>query len=216
MRLVTARVQNYRCISDSGDVPIDDLVTAFVGKNESGKTALLRALHLLNPLTPIKGKVDFDPVYDFPAKDYGKYRMRDAAAPEPKVVTATFMLADTEVAGLCKEFGEGFVRRKTVTVAKGYGGKATYDVAVDEKIAVHHLLSRLQLLESDKAAAANVDTVTGLLGFANAIAEPHSTVTELVALIGAWREQQITLHVIDTYLSKWLPKFFYFDEYSWA
>ena len=45
------RVQNYRNIDDSGPIELDR-VTAFVGRNESGKTALLKALHKFNPATP--------------------------------------------------------------------------------------------------------------------------------------------------------------------
>ena len=42
------RVLNYRNIEDSGWIPLER-VTAFVGRNESGKTALLKALHKFNP-----------------------------------------------------------------------------------------------------------------------------------------------------------------------
>lgn len=48
MRLKEFRVQMYRCIIDSGWVDVDSL-TVLVGKNEVGKTSLLRALHKLNP-----------------------------------------------------------------------------------------------------------------------------------------------------------------------
>lgn len=44
------RVQNYRNINDSDWIPLER-VTAFVGRNESGKTALLKALHKFNPAT---------------------------------------------------------------------------------------------------------------------------------------------------------------------
>lgn len=47
----------YRPILDSGWVDVDD-VTVIVGKNESGKTALLRALHKFNPFTPDRYTLD--------------------------------------------------------------------------------------------------------------------------------------------------------------
>ena len=60
MRLKSFRVQNYRSIIDSGDINIDQLtdadqltnagqLTALIGRNESGKSNLLRALYSLNP-----------------------------------------------------------------------------------------------------------------------------------------------------------------------
>lgn len=48
MKLAACRVLNYRPITDSGWVDLSD-ITVIVGKNESGKTALLRALHKFNP-----------------------------------------------------------------------------------------------------------------------------------------------------------------------
>ena len=44
MRLLDARVQNYRSISDSGTVTFDPEITCIVGKTGSGKTSFLRML----------------------------------------------------------------------------------------------------------------------------------------------------------------------------
>ena len=44
------RVLNYRNINDSGWIPLER-ATVFVGRNEAGKTALLKALHKFNPAT---------------------------------------------------------------------------------------------------------------------------------------------------------------------
>jgi len=48
MKLVRFRVQNYRSVIDSGWVDMAHIVT-IVGKNESGKTSLLKALWKFNP-----------------------------------------------------------------------------------------------------------------------------------------------------------------------
>lgn len=48
MQLKAFRVHNYRAILDSGWVELED-ITVIVGKNESGKTCLLKALHKFNP-----------------------------------------------------------------------------------------------------------------------------------------------------------------------
>lgn len=48
MKLINARVQNYRSVEDSGKFEVGDL-TCLVGKNEAGKTALLSALKGFNP-----------------------------------------------------------------------------------------------------------------------------------------------------------------------
>lgn len=61
IKLTRFRIQNYQCINDSDWIDIED-VTALVGKNESGKTALLTALYKLNPAT----EANYDGLYDFP------------------------------------------------------------------------------------------------------------------------------------------------------
>ncbi|MCI0457393.1 MAG: ATP-binding protein [Gemmataceae bacterium] len=51
MKPVAFRVQMYRSVSDSGWIEINPM-TVLVGKNESGKTTLLKALHKFNPFSP--------------------------------------------------------------------------------------------------------------------------------------------------------------------
>ena len=50
MHISGFQIQMYKNILDSGWIDVGDL-TAVVGKNEAGKTALLRALHKLNPFS---------------------------------------------------------------------------------------------------------------------------------------------------------------------
>jgi predicted ATPase len=68
MKATRFRVQNFRNIDDSGWITLDR-VTAFVGRNESGKTTLLKALHKFNPAS----KEPYDPMREFPRDRY----MRD-------------------------------------------------------------------------------------------------------------------------------------------
>src|ERR1700712_105646 len=49
MQLNAFRVFKYRNIEDSGLVNLADQLTCIVGKNQSGKTNLLKALQKLNP-----------------------------------------------------------------------------------------------------------------------------------------------------------------------
>jgi hypothetical protein len=62
------RVQNFWNVDDSGWIPVEQ-VTTLLGQNESGKTALLRALHKFNPATP----QPYDPQRDFPRDRYTTY-----------------------------------------------------------------------------------------------------------------------------------------------
>jgi predicted ATP-dependent endonuclease of OLD family len=110
VKLTSVRVQNYRSIEDSGEVKIED-VTSLVGKNESGKTTFLRALHLLNPLNPIKSKTDFDDTIDYPSKNFSKYKRTKVASPA-EVLNVKFELTDSEAKLVEDEFGKGFLKSK--------------------------------------------------------------------------------------------------------
>ncbi len=63
MKLVEAQVSMFRNVVDSGPIRIQDDVTCLVGKNESGKTSLLVALHRLNPANGTGG---FSAQEDYP------------------------------------------------------------------------------------------------------------------------------------------------------
>jgi predicted ATPase len=68
LKVVRFRVQNFRNIDDSGWIPLER-VTNFVGRNESGKTTLLKAFHKFNPATP----EPYDPQREFPRDRYTRH-----------------------------------------------------------------------------------------------------------------------------------------------
>jgi predicted ATP-dependent endonuclease of OLD family len=67
MRLVKARIQNFRSIKDTGIFEIENLKTILVGPNEAGKTVILKALQQINRPEGIDG---FDVIRDYPRSLY--------------------------------------------------------------------------------------------------------------------------------------------------
>lgn len=97
MRLQRFRVQNYKKIRDSGWISVGDL-TVFVGKNESGKSALFRGLSKLNPSDGEK----YDGLKEFPRRRYTD----EFKAQDWPVASGEFALDDSDRAaltGLCPE-----------------------------------------------------------------------------------------------------------------
>jgi predicted ATPase len=78
----------FKCVIDSGWIAVTPL-TVLVGKNESGKTALLKALHKFNPFTP-------EP---YAAREWPRGH-RDARSAEQVVCVAEFELSADEEAEL--------------------------------------------------------------------------------------------------------------------
>lgn len=209
MKLLRARVQNYRSVEDSGWVDLEPDLTALVGKNESGKTAFLQALFKLNPIEPDS----YDEVLDFPSRL--TRRRKDTDGPIP-ACSAEFQLSDDELRSIEADLGEGALLNNTVQVWKGYrsNGLTFSDLKVDEAVVVRHLTAGLDLPAAAGADVLGANTVRELSEALSALSEPTTQASELLARITGWREQRASLYLIDTHFVPNLPKFVYFDDYS--
>ncbi len=85
MRIIKAKVQKYRSIRDSGWFDVEDGKTIFVGPNEAGKTALLKALQQLNAPEGVDG---FDALRDYPRSELNDLDSGRVKAAETTVVQA--------------------------------------------------------------------------------------------------------------------------------
>ena len=116
MDLIEFRVTMYKGIIDSGWVDVDRL-TVLVGKNESGKTSLLKALHKLNPYTPDPYQIN---------KEWPRGRQSDRTE-EQVVCRAKFQLSDQEKYALA-QIGTRVERiLDTVEVSRSYAGQLGVD-----------------------------------------------------------------------------------------
>lgn len=117
MRLKSFRIKNYKKIDDSGWINCSDL-TAFVGKNEAGKSALFRALSKLNP----SDKQKFNGLKEFPRRRYtDEFKKFDW-----DVVSAVFELTPTESESLLK-IASVLKGVKSVTCTRYYSGDIEYE-----------------------------------------------------------------------------------------
>ncbi|MCT4117752.1 AAA family ATPase [Elizabethkingia anophelis] len=95
MRLIKARVQNYRSIIDTGEFEIEKLKTIMVGPNEAGKTVLLKALQQLNKPDDVPG---FEVLRDYPRSKFNDIDTGKVNPKDVKVVTGLFELEDEDKA----------------------------------------------------------------------------------------------------------------------
>ena len=118
MKALRFRVQNFRNIDDSGWIDLDQ-VTAFVGRNESGKTALLKALHKFNPAS----KEPYNPQKEFPRDRYTRdyVSRRDQAGKWP-VCSVEFEIPEKVKAELDDGAGQPIPLPETVIATRHYDG----------------------------------------------------------------------------------------------
>ena len=131
MKAIRFRVQNFRNIDDSDWIALEK-VTAFVGRNESGKTSLLKALHKFNPATP----EPYDPQREFPRDRY----TRDYGSNGPKgkdwpVCSVEFEIPEELRIEIGKQLEEEGEPPERVIVIRYYDGtfKFEYAPAIEEK-----------------------------------------------------------------------------------
>lgn len=115
MRLASFAIKNYKIIDDTGAVKVDPLVTALVGKNESGKSAVMRAMWKSKNVAD----VDFDKLYDYPRDRYSRERTGTQ-----EVTKLEFALTAEEQGAVKKALPEGTpAGPTTATLTTFYEGK---------------------------------------------------------------------------------------------
>ncbi|WP_440532413.1 AAA family ATPase [Variovorax sp. YR566] len=111
MRLASFQITNFRSINDSGLIDSTQ-ITAILGRNDSGKSNLLRALHSLNPA---EGLAELSPIKDFP-----RHRRLEECTGDTPVVFTRWSLDESEQAELAAILPRAAGVRH-VTAARGYG-----------------------------------------------------------------------------------------------
>lgn len=127
MLLRSVRITHFKSIHDSTEFSVGP-VTCLVGRNESGKSAVLQSLYTLNPV--IKTDAAFDP-FDFPRSRYSEFRDRNEDEPAPNVVTTSWELTEKDLAVVRGEIPPSM----RVFVRKGYDNQLHWDVPLPDPAA---------------------------------------------------------------------------------
>ena len=145
MILKTVQVKNFRCINDSTVFSVDEKVTCLVGKNESGKTALMQAISKLNSGDP--STADFD-LLEYPRRYMMEYQQRAETEPA-EALSTTWELSSEDTAALESVIGPAARQIQTVGIEKGYSNETVFSFEVDEAGVVEHLIAAFELDRDD-------------------------------------------------------------------
>ena len=210
MKLVNVQITNFRCVEDTTPFSLEQ-VTCLVGKNESGKTAILQALERLNSYEASRTK--YDKLRDYPRRYFSDYSARHPTA-EAVVLTTKWQLEPEDRKLLEEEFGSRSVTGDEVHIAKSYEqADQTWEVPVDEKRALHYLVSQAELPDERRQALEKFASAEALYDHLSGLSDRSSSMTSLMERIGQFREKSITLRAINI-LSARLPKFLYISQYN--
>ena len=215
MNLISFRSVRFRNILDSGPIDVDRRVTCLVGKNESGKTNILHALHALKPALNDRA-FDEQQYPRWLQKEHQRSGEFDSALP----ISATFELNDDEAGAITAQFGQGVLLEKQWTLSVRYDNTRIFDVTVDEGAACRAFESQhgLDLGSSDLAGLrSQLADTAGARAFRSDGSEKTTPAAQQAEQIISELDALYPDSVADSVcrlLATMVPRFFHFDEYS--
>lgn len=210
MILKAIKVENFKCVEDSGWSSLAP-VTCLVGKNESGKTALLQALYKLKPCVPEESR--FDPILEYPRRKWSEYRTRHQARPD-NVLTTVWELEKADREALAAKFGPNCLRSSTVKVKKGYDNREYWAIPIDEKQVAAQYLESYKLQQAGTVDLASMETIPEIIEKLQAIAAPTPRESGLLETLKSHFPDGSTLRAAIKILKDRLPAFVYFADYQ--
>ena len=216
MKLTKVHITEFQSIQDSTEFEIDD-ITCLVGKNEAGKTALLKALYRLNPINEEDG--EFNVTDDYPRNTMTAYE-NDVAAGSRKpaqVVQATYALDPDDITAVEESFGSKCLKDETPTITLhiGYSNEVIFSGPnVDNKAALKHLVKAADLSISKGLTdqLLGVETAQEMVEILNDTDQTEG-LQQLTSMLQKISEDDVSGVILDQILNDRIPKFLYFDEY---
>ena len=213
MLLKKVTIHKYKSFLTEQSLDVEKGITRIVGKNESGKTALLEAIAKTNYFEDNKDFI-FNKDLDYPRSELVKVR-----ATNPEVVTCEYELEDEDVAPIEDAFGTGILIGRTISVCSLYdntnqvgGVYANFDAFKN------WVVSEFAVDDSGKAIILNAETFDNL----------EKGVGENLSLAGM-KDVKSRLEIIKKDAHGWpvplagyiyfkfiqpaMPKFWYFSDY---
>lgn len=229
MKLIEVEVQKFRNIVGSS-VEIEPAVTCLVGKNGSGKTAALHALHRLQPA---ESNVSFDVQAHYPAWLEKQDRLQGQNLNEVDPIRATFELEEDEIRQVEERFGPATLQKKSLNVARSYDGDVSWELNIDERAFVEHVVEGIEWPNGTRTSANEAATVEDLRAYAQELSEAASEENtgqeegESESGRARKRARRINRKLDDAlgegvdlstavreFVKTKMPQFLYFDEYS--
>ena len=213
MLLKNVTIHKYKSLLTEQSYEVESAITRVVGKNESGKTALLEALAKSNYFED-NAEFKFDKDLDYPRSELTKVRNEN-----PAVLTCEYELSDEIIESIEDDFAEGILAEKTFSVTSYYDNSKTISgIRTDFEVFKEWLISNFEL----------EDQGNDLIRAASSYADLEKSVAENISISGM-KEVKAELdkikkdangwtntlngYIYKKYISPAIPKLWYFSDY---
>jgi predicted ATP-dependent endonuclease of OLD family len=208
MKLVSAHIKNFRSIEDSNKFEIGDL-TCLVGKNESGKTAILQAFYGINPFSSFV----YDRTRDYPRRHLSRFDDRHPDG-ESEVIETHWSLSPADMKLVSDIYGLDALKNNEITISKFIGTDNQYwNISCDERACLDYLVSELELDEVEKNSLKNAKNGKVALEILNDLSQRSDKLEKLLTILNQLKNGSFHEEIIEI-LSKNQPKFFYTSHFD--
>lgn len=210
MKLVSVKIQNYKCIDDSEEFSIHDL-TCLAGKNESGKTALLQALRRLNPVED--SEKEFDELMEYPRRRKHEAKREDSSYRE--VVTTAWRLSEGDKRTIEDVVGSAVIPDHLIIAQRGYENHTRWLFEFDESKIISFIVSKIsELPETSKTTALGYSNLEDLHSYLSSLEEPNQGEDLLLEYIQNNFPENDPKTLLSGLFESLLPRFLYFSDYG--
>ncbi|GIH06659.1 hypothetical protein Rhe02_47260 [Rhizocola hellebori] len=221
MRLRAITVQRFKNIVNPQRIEIEDDVTGIVGKNESGKTTVLKAFHRLNPANGLDLK--FDVVTEYPRWRLARDR-RSEDLDKVQPIVAEFELEAADVEEISQHLSAHPPAGTTCYAARDYANQLTIWLDLSLAKTLEAAADEASVAEEDREELLGSDSIDAAKAFARERvkqikeAEPLRAKALAAFATGVANFSYLRSHALAQdardVLIEIVPKSFYFSSYG--
>lgn len=213
MLLKKVTIYKYKSFLTKQSYEVENRITRVVGKNESGKTALLEALAKSNYFEK-NSEFEYNEDLDYPRNELTKVRNEN-----PAVLTCEYELENEDIRGIEEAFADGIVSPQTISVTSYYDNTSEITgIDVNFNAFKEWLISHFDVGEQGKElilAATSFDNLEETVNENPDIPDTMKIMAELERIkkgAAKWHNP-LEGYIYLTHISKAIPKFWYFSDY---
>lgn len=224
MRLVAVTISLFRNFVDAQRIEIEPDVTCLVGKNESGKSTILKALHRLKPAND--DQTAFDLTTEYPRWRLAQDKRTNSTLTSTRPVVAEFALDDADRAVLAEDYDVALPEGTRCWAYRNYANDSSAWLSCSVRDTVATAAADVDLADDDLHSFDLDGSLAEVAAVARALAKDHrdagekdraKTCTAFAAAVDKYSDLVDAAGAEDSVAAAvWrrIPSFFYFSNYD--
>lgn len=213
MLLKKVTIHKYKSFLTEQEFTVEDQITRIVGKNESGKTALLEAIAKSNYFED-NAEFKFDKDLDYPRGELIKVRNSN-----PEVITCEYILSDEDIKIIEDTFAAGIVSQRAFSETYYYDNTSvTTGIEVSFDVFKTWLITSFDVGDQAKELIKQADSFSTLEVTISAnlslpgMDKIKAEIDKIKSKAKGW-EDPLEGYLYKTYIEPSIPQLWYFSDY---